>query len=190
MSSNYRAIGTTFVVTSFPIGEMLLGLVAMYVHNFRHLLRILYTPGLFVIFYYWLVPESPRWLLSTGKVDHAIKVLKRMAKANGRTLSELSLNMLRTQYSQVELNNVENDEKLSIFQHLHLIIASKKLALRLLNCCYQWVTCCFCYYGLSLISTHIPGENRYTSFIMVQAVEIPGALHYQDCYSIDSAERN
>lgn len=38
------------------------------------------------------------------------------------------------------------------------------------------MTCCFCYYGLSMISTHIPGENRYTSYIVVQAVEIPGAI--------------
>lgn len=42
-------------------------------------------------------------------------------------------------------------------------------------CIFLKVTCCFCYYGLSMISTHIPG-NRYISFIIVQAVEIPGAL--------------
>lgn len=29
---------------------------------------------------------------------------------------------------------------------------------------------------LSLISTHIPGKNRYISYITVQAVEIPGAV--------------
>lgn len=176
MSSKYRAIGTTFIVTSFPIGEMLLGVVAMYIHNFRYLLRIMYTPGLFVIFYIWLVPESPRWLLSTGRVDRAIKVLKQIAAFNGKTLSESSIDMLLEQHTSEEINKIENNEKLSIFQQLQLIIASKKLGLRLLNCCYQWVTCCFCYYGLSLISTHIPGENRYMSFIMVQAVEIPGAL--------------
>lgn len=177
MGSKYRAIGTTFVVTSFPIGEMLLGVVAMYIHNFRHLLRIMYTPGLFVIFYIWLVPESPRWLLTTGHVERGIKALKRIASLNGKTLSDTSINILREQYTTSnENNNVDTDDKLSIFQQLHLIVASKKLGLRLLNCCYQWVTCCFCYYGLSLISTHIPGENRYMSFIMVQAVEIPGAL--------------
>lgn len=177
ISSKYRPLGTTLVVASFPLGEMMLGIVAMNVHNFRHLLRILYTPGLFVIFYFWLVPESPRWLLINGRVDHAIKVLKRIAWFNRRNLSEKSIDMLRSQYSPGEQIHVDGskDESLSIVHQLHLIIQSRKLCLRLLNCCYQWVTCCFCYYGLSMISTHIPG-NRYISFIIVQAVEIPGAL--------------
>lgn len=180
VSSKYRALGTTLVVTSFPLGEMLLGIVAMYIHNFRYLLRVLYTPGLLVILYFWLVPESVRWLLITGKVDRAVKVLKRIAKVNGKTLSDKSIEMLHLQYSTKPKSNDVNAEKtenkLSIFEQIKLVLGSKKLGLRLMNCCYQWVTCCFCYYGLSLISTHIPGTNRYTSYIIVQAVEIPGAL--------------
>lgn len=141
IGSKYRPLGTTLVVTSFPLGEMLLGIVAMYVHNFRHLLRILYTPGLFVIFYFYLVPESPRWLLISGRVDRGIKVLKRIARFNGRNLSEKSIDFLRTQYSPDErTNDGSNDESLSILQQLHLIVRSRKLCLRLLNCCYQWVT--------------------------------------------------
>lgn len=91
-------------------------------------------------------------------------------------LSEKSITLLRTQYSpEVRKSDASNVEALLIFQQLHLIIRSRKLCLRLLNCCYQRVTCCFRYYGLSLISTHIPG-NRYIGFIIVQAVEIPGVL--------------
>lgn len=155
----------------------------MYIHNFRHLLRVLYTPGLFVFLYFWLVPESVRWLLITGRVDSAVSVLKRIAKVNGKTLSDKSIEMLKLQYStesKTHTTNAENAEKsetkLSIIGQIKLVLGSRKLGLRLMNCCYQWITCCFCYYGLSLISTHIPGTNRYTSYIIVQAVEIPGAL--------------
>ncbi|XP_055297915.1 organic cation transporter protein-like [Sitodiplosis mosellana] len=180
LSSKYRALGASIVVTSFSFGEMLLGIVAMYVHNFRYLLRVIYTPGLFVILYFWLVPESIRWLLITGRVDRAVKILKRIAKVNGKTLSDKSVEMLHLQYSteaKTNAANVEkNENKLSIFQEIKLVLGSQKLGLRLLNCCYQWITCCFCYYGFSLISTHIPGTDRYTSYIIVQAVEIPGAL--------------
>lgn len=179
VSVRYRALGTTLVVTSFPLGEMLLGIVAMYVHNLRYLLRVIYTPGLFVILYFWLVPESVRWLLITGRVDGAVKVLRRIAKVNGRTLSDKSIEMLHLQYStdaKSNANRTEKKDELSIWQQIKLVIGSRKLGLRLMNCCYQWITCCFCYYGLSLISTHIPGTDRYTSYIIVQAVEIPGAL--------------
>lgn len=69
-------------------------------------------------------------------------VLKRIAWNNGRSLSEKSIDFLRTQYSPDERkkNDTSNDESLSIVQQLHLIIRSRKLCLRLLNCCYQWVT--------------------------------------------------
>lgn len=178
ISPKYRPIGTTLIVTSFPLGEMLLGIVAMYVHNFRHLIRVLYAPGLLVICYLWLVVESPRWLLITGRIDRAINAFKRMAWFNRRNLSEKSIDLLRRHYSPElrKKNDASNDdEPLSMLQQLHLIIRSRKLFIRFLICSYQWVTCCFCYYGLSMISSHIPG-NRYVSFIIVQAVEIPGAL--------------
>lgn len=177
IGSKYRPFGTTLIVTSFPLGEMMLGIAAMYVHNFRHLLRILYAPGLFVIFYFWPVVESPRWLLISGRVECAIRALKRIARFNGRNLSEKSITLLRTQYSpEVRKSDASNVEALLIFQQLHLIIRSRKLCLRLLNCCYQRVNCCFCYYGLSLISTHIPG-NRY------KRLKFP-VFYCQDFYSI------
>lgn len=153
---------------------MILGIVAMYIHNFRYLLRVLYSPGLFIIFYFWLVPESPRWYLITGRIECAIKVLKRIASVNGRHLSEKSIGMLRSQYTQGIRTTARN--KLTIFEQLRLVFGSRILSWRFLNCCYQWITCCFCYYGLSLIITHIPAQNRYVSYIIVQAVEIPGAL--------------
>lgn len=176
ISSNYRALGGTLIIASFPLGEMILGVVAMYVHNFRHLLRILYVPGLFVVFYFWLVPESPRWLLITGRIERAIKVLKRIAAMNGKKLSDKSIDMLRSQFSPEARITAENETKLTIHQQLRLVFGDWRLSWRFLNCCYQWITCCFCYYGLSLIVTHIPGQDRYTSYIIVQAVEIPGAL--------------
>lgn len=178
VSSKYRPLGTTLICTSFSLGEMLLGLVAMHIHDFRIFLRVIYIPGLFVLSYFWLVPESTRWLLVTGRVDEAIKILKRNAAVNRKTLSEKSIELIRTQYSPEAINAANQnaaDDKLSLYQQIRLVLGSKKLALRLMNCCFLWMACCFCYYGMSLISTHIPGENRYISYIMVQAVEIPGA---------------
>lgn len=185
-SSKYRVFGTTLVSISYPLGEMLLGLVAMYVHDFRYVIRILYTPGLLILAYFWLVPESVRWLLVTGQIDRAIEILKRTAKINGKKLSEKSIEMIKLRYSLNTITKTqpiekkENDEKTteneSIFQSLYSILKSKTLLFRFLICSYQWMACCFSYYGLSLTSTHIPGANRYISFIFVSAVEIPSML--------------
>lgn len=174
----YRVLGSTLVALSFPLGEMLLGFVAMYVHDFRTLIRVLYTPGLAVMIYLWLVPESIRWLLVSGKVDRAIKTLKRVASVNGKTLSDKSIELIKLNYSKNKHanENTANKPNKSLLQTFGLIFKSKTLCIRLLSCCYLWMVCCFCYYGLSLFSTHIPSGNRYTNFILVAAIEMPGTL--------------
>lgn len=180
VSSKYRVLGSTVMAISFPVGEVILGVAAMYIHDYRYLLRVLYIPGLLIVLYHWLVPESVRWLLVRGHVDRAITILRRTASVNGKKLSKKSIEMLHLRYSTNFLskcssleNNAENS---SIGQSLRSILRSRALCLRFINGCYHWITCCYCYYGLSLISTNIPGENRYMSFIIVAAVEIPGSL--------------
>lgn len=165
---------------------MLCGLIAMYVHDFRDLIQFTYAPGLAVILYFWLVPESVRWLLVTGRVDRAIKILKRIASVNGKNLSEKTIETIKLKYSpgnqSIDKENgsesatKENstEKKPSLVQLFFSVLKSKTLCLRFVNCCYQWVALCFSYYGLSMLATHVHGENRYTSFIMVVGFEIIG----------------
>lgn len=163
---------------AFPIGEILLGIVAAYVHDFRQLLQILHAPGLLMIIYLWKYPESIRWLLIKGRTEQAIKVLQQTASVNRRTLSSSSIAYIQNTYSvKSTANNIEsNDEMLTICQSLHYILKSKCLMLRFISCCFIWIACCFCYYILSLRATKIAGENRYVNFIFMSAIEFPGIL--------------
>lgn len=34
-----------------------------------------------------LMPESPRWLITRGRIDDAKKVLERIAKVNGKSIN-------------------------------------------------------------------------------------------------------
>lgn len=179
-SSRYRVLGSILISIAYAVGEMLLGLVAMYVHDFRILMRIFYIPGLFVFAYFWLVPESTRWLLATGRTDRAIETLKRIARFNRRELSEKTIEAIKFRYSTempAENRSTENhDENQTMFQLLCTVFKSKRLFLRLLACCYQWSACTFSYYGLSQSSTQIAGANPYVSFVVVMSIEIPGKL--------------
>lgn len=179
VSSRYRVIAITLIGLSHPIGEILFGLLASYCHDFRMLLRIFYLPGLFLVLYFWIVPESIRWLLVTGRVDRAIEIMKRIARINKKHLSNKSIDLLTTQYSGAEnqINAVKSGRSTpSVFGSFCTVFKSRTLLLRLLVCCYQWLACCFTYYGLNLSSTLIPGADRYVGFIFVVAAEIPGIL--------------
>lgn len=182
LTTRYRVLGSTIISISHPIGEMIFGLIAMHVHDFRHLLRITYIPGLFLFANYFLVPESIRWLLVTGRVDRAIKILKRIARVNKKQLSEKSIEMIKSKYSiELKAKNVSNGNEKegddhAVAESFFMIFKSKALTLRFFACSYQWVACCFYYYGISLHATQIPGADRYVSFIIVIAVEIPSIL--------------
>lgn len=198
--SEWRVLGSMIVALAFPIGEILLGVIAMFIHDFRNLLRVLYAPGVFFIIYLWIVPESQQWLLVTGRVERAIKVLQKTASMNGKVLSQKSIDMIKLKYSDDSMREMKNqehpitmtttttnssdmdivDEKptpnSSIIQSLSAILKSKTLCLRFMNCCYQFIAASFCYYGLNFSALNIPGVNQYLSFILVVAFEIPGIL--------------
>lgn len=158
----------------------------MYVHDFRVMIWILYVPGLFIFVYFWLVPESFRWLFRTGHFDRAVNILKQNARINNKVLTTKSIEILHMKYSTDSLSKYDDHNKSneeSLTQSLYLIFKSKVLCLRFLNGCYQWIACVMCYYGLSISSVHIPGADRYISFIFVMAVEIPAVLLAQPLLS-------
>lgn len=155
---------------TYPLGGILLGSIAMYVHDFRHLMLIIYTPGLFIFVYIWLLPESVRWLLAKGQTARALETLQLIAKWNGRSLSKQTINRLESLYS------TDTKKSIGTLQSLAMVLKSKKLSIRLICSCIQWMACCFSYFGLNQSSMQIPNTNHYVSFIISMAIEIPCVL--------------
>ena len=57
------------------LSQVLIGFVAMFIHNFRTLLQVLYTPMLLLLPFVWIIPESIRWLLSQGHKKQARNIM-------------------------------------------------------------------------------------------------------------------
>lgn len=159
-------LGNTILSVAFALGEVILGLVAWSTNSWRIMLRILYSPGVLLILYSWYAPESIRWLLSNGNVKKAKDTLAKVARINGRTLTNEVLDTL----VQVENPN-ENIQEVSITQ----VFKSAPLLFRMLNCCFSWICCTFIYYGISMHSVSISG-NLYLNYIIVALIEMPAYL--------------
>ncbi|EDV51063.1 solute carrier family 22 member 7 [Drosophila erecta] len=85
----YRTlVGNLSLAVSFTLGACLLPWLAYAFSNWRHYAMVVALPVVLMILTSLLAPESPSWLLSVGKVDRGIKVLRDAAKANGKTVSE------------------------------------------------------------------------------------------------------
>lgn len=138
---------------------------------FRPLIYIVYSPGFFLLAYLWILPESVRWNLSKGRVEEAKKTLRTFAKINGKELSENALE---------KLFRVDVDDPSKNVNTFKEACRSTKLMLRLINCCFCWITCTFLFYGLTLNSVSLAAGNSYLDFILTAIVEIPAyvSCHY------------
>ncbi|KAG6446075.1 hypothetical protein O3G_MSEX004238 [Manduca sexta] len=83
-----RVFGNTLINVVFVFGLMTLSGLSWILQSWRTLLRIIYPPALLVFSYLWILNESVRWLLSKGRNDEAIEILKKAAKMNKVQLSE------------------------------------------------------------------------------------------------------
>lgn len=63
-------------------------------NHYRPLILTVYVPALTIITYLWLIPESIRWNLSKGRTEEAKKTLKKLAKVNGKHITDKELEIL------------------------------------------------------------------------------------------------
>uniref|UniRef100_M4ACP7 Solute carrier family 22 member 5-like n=1 Tax=Xiphophorus maculatus TaxID=8083 RepID=M4ACP7_XIPMA len=75
----YSSMGTCL---GFSVGYILLPVVAYFLRDWKSLLMALSLPCLVYIPLWWLLPESPRWLLSRGRVKEAEAVIRKAARWN------------------------------------------------------------------------------------------------------------
>lgn len=129
-----------------------------------------------VFSYLWILNESARWLLSKGRNEEAIVILKKAAIMND---VELSSELLSPLYELEKTGAEDKDKELEAnhkvekeTSNFKKVIRSSIIRKRLFVCSFMWITCTFVYYGLSINSVSLAG-NKYVNFMLVGFVEIP-----------------
>ncbi|CAH0675737.1 unnamed protein product [Chilo suppressalis] len=174
---NRRVLGGNIISCSFAIGQVILALVAWGIPNWRTLTRVLYAPSLLFIFYFFILEESVRWLLSKDKKKEAARIIFKAADINKKKLSPEAVRQL-TEEPQ-ENKNKETHKAVTVDQNEKLpslmkqILKSRIIMSRLCICSFWWITVTFIYYGLSINSVSLAG-NSYLNYILTSLVEIPG----------------
>ncbi|XP_054739820.1 organic cation transporter protein isoform X1 [Anastrepha obliqua] len=177
----------------YAVGEALVGATAWFLQDWQLLQYALSVPPLFFILYYWIVPESVRWLIARNEREKAGVIIKRAAAVNKRELSLALLASFKmencvpppTPVKTAQANAIdkcldleklkENGEvgKNEIWQAVREIFKAKTLLLRYIIMLYIWAINAVVFYGLSLNSTNLSG-NKYLNFVLVCLIEIPG----------------
>lgn len=154
-----------------------MGITGHFFQNWRHFLLVLYVPAVLGFTYFWLIPESLRWLHTQSRIKEMSKIILAAAKMNKKELSNKTLDVLER---ETEIDAKQRENKLGSTQDqaspsIFVIFKSKKLLLRVANCSFCWLTNTFVYYGLSLNSVTLAG-NKYYNFTFSNLIEIPAHL--------------
>ncbi|XP_014357532.2 organic cation transporter protein [Papilio machaon] len=161
-----RVIVSAMCNMTFVVGEILLALLAWFVDSWRIYIFILYSPAILVAIYVWFMNESARWLLSKGRREEAVNILKSAAKINNLDPRKLELDALGDPLLDPKNQTVD---KMSQFSKA---IRSTIIWKRLIICSFLWMTCSLVYYGLSINAMSL-SANKYVTFMLVVVVEIP-----------------
>ncbi|XP_069788086.1 solute carrier family 22 member 2-like [Narcine bancroftii] len=148
----------------FSFGMMLLSGVAYLVPAWRNLQLVMTVPNFIFLIYYWLLPESPRWLLSRKKREKAIKILQKVAKKNKRSFS-----------MDTETVPIENSKDELRRPTVSDLVKTPQIRKNTFILMYNWFVSAVVYSGL-IMRLGIIGGDIYINFFISGVIEIPSAI--------------
>ncbi|XP_061696996.1 organic cation/carnitine transporter 2-like [Syngnathoides biaculeatus] len=148
---------------AFAFGMLLLPGTAYLVRTWRRLALILALPGLSCVPLWWLLPESPRWLVSRGHLRRAEVLLSSAAVENRVRAPEVIFKT--TKVENLSLNRSESLNFMDLVQtknirHISLILW------------IVWFSANLSYFGISFNMSSLSG-NPFVNYFLVVAIELP-----------------
>ncbi|KAE9536773.1 hypothetical protein AGLY_006835 [Aphis glycines] len=167
VGGKWRTVVSTLHHIPFNLGHMSMALISYFIRNWRQFQLAITLPSLFFFTYWWIIPESPRWLLAVGKEKQARKILTTGASRNNRKLDgEFEKSLMN---SQPEKGGDEN--KGNLFD----LFRTPNLRKKTLAVFFNWMVCGLCFYGLAQYMGEI-GGNIFINVASSGLIELPGAF--------------
>ncbi|KAK2873212.1 hypothetical protein QQF64_017040 [Cirrhinus molitorella] len=166
LSKSLRVLFTTLgAFLHYCIGYMVLPWIAFAVRDWRTLLRVL--SGLTVVYIplWWLIPESPRWLLSQGRVLESEAIVREAAKKN-KVIAPAVI------FSESEVKEAASQK--SKYSALDVLRTSDIRKTTFL-CLLLWMAINIGYFGLSLNTTNLSGDPFLNCFLSA-VTEVPAYI--------------
>ncbi|XP_015676614.2 solute carrier family 22 member 3 [Protobothrops mucrosquamatus] len=162
VGSDHRRVVGIVIQMFFTLGVVILPGIAYVIPTWQGIQLVTTLPNFLFLLYYWLVPESPRWLITRKKGKKALQIVQSVAKENGQSLPE--------HFSEIKVSDEEVSNP-SLFD----LVRTPQMRKFTLILMYAWFTSAVVYQGLVLRLGLIQG-NLYLEFFISAVIELPSAL--------------
>ncbi|KAG8008532.1 Solute carrier family 22 member 5 [Nibea albiflora] len=162
LSKTMRVIFTTLGAFLFYcIGYMTLPWIAYGIREWRTLLAVLSMTSVVYIPLWWFIPESPRWLITQGRVEEAEVIVRDAARKN-KVEAPLVI------FKEFELQAMPQSRSYTMLD----ILKSKNIRCITLMCLLLWMAINIGYFGLSLNTSNLSG-NPFMNCFLSATTEVP-----------------
>ncbi|XP_015609722.1 organic cation transporter protein-like [Cephus cinctus] len=164
--------GTLSVLFHVPflLGHLLNPLISYLTQTWYGFQIAVSIPPILLLSYYWIVPESPRWLLAVGRVKEAEDVLTKAAKRNKIPLGNVKA-AIESHEDQAKSTAERAKEK---YNMTHLF-RTPNLRTKTIYICVNWFVCGTCFFGLAQYMGQLAG-NIFVNVACSAAMELPGTF--------------
>lgn len=149
-------------------GFMLTGIFAYFIHDWRQLQMGLTIPGAFFLVYWWVMPESARWLLANNRKKSAVHQIQRIASSNQVGLPQEFLDEI----VEVEAESSEDSASISLLE----LFMSPDMRTKALVIFFDWFVISEAYYGLSWSTGSSLSGDPVLNHVLSGAVEVFGYI--------------
>lgn len=157
----------------FGVGTMLFGLLGYYVRPWVWLQLSASVPVAAFVSYFFVIPESPRWLLTKSRLIRFKRVIFDMASFNKKTIPQTFIDDLVKE--QLEVVDPANPQQKAKTDSLLSLLRFPNMAFKTMVLCFTWFVINTVYYGITMNLTSMPG-NPFVKVVISGAVEIPAHL--------------
>ncbi|XP_026279966.2 organic cation transporter protein-like [Frankliniella occidentalis] len=106
----WRTVVPILYQIPFSLGVFFMAGVAYYLRSWRDLQLALGLCSVPFVLYYWLIPESPRWLLAVGRDQEAIAILEEAARMNGMAEVNVKALLLQSRAARAAAGRLPRDQ--------------------------------------------------------------------------------
>lgn len=134
IGTKWRELISVLYQVPFNLGHLTLPLFAYYFRDWHQFQFALSIPSVVLISYYWLVPESPRWLFTVGRIDESANVLEKAAAFNERPTESIKLNLEK--YA-ISTNTKAGGARGNILD----LVRTPNMRTKTISMCFNWMVC-------------------------------------------------
>lgn len=165
-----RVICTIVLNIAYSIGLVLLAGIVYLVRDWRYLSLAVSLPLLMLFSCFFVLPESPRWLVATGKFRRAARVMKTIARINKKPFADNYEDVLRHHF-QPKGNDDKNNNENYTYGIIDLF-RTPNMRAKTLIITFIWFSNTCVYVGLSYYAPALGGDEIW-NFFLAGVVELP-----------------